>query len=78
MQNFGRQLPALAGSAAWLMLALVLWRCWPVLGRAGAQEPASLAEQEALRHGWLLDLARGFQQARQTGKPLLVVLRCVP
>ena len=24
------------------------------------------------------DLARGFEQARQTGKPLLVVIRCIP
>ena len=24
------------------------------------------------------DLAKGFAEARQTGKPLLVVLRCIP
>lgn len=28
---------------------------------------------------WLYnDLPRGFEEARKTGKPLLVVLRCVP
>ena len=24
------------------------------------------------------DLPRGFEEARQTGKPLLVVIRCIP
>ncbi len=35
-------------------------------------------EQEAVRNGWLLSLAEGKAQALKTGKPLMVVLRCVP
>ena len=30
------------------------------------------------RHGWLGSLEQGKAQARQTGKPLMVVLRCEP
>ena len=30
------------------------------------------------QYGWLSDLRTGKEQARQTGKPLMVVVRCVP
>jgi hypothetical protein len=33
---------------------------------------------EASRHGWLFSLRAGTDRARAAGKPLLVVLRCVP
>jgi len=32
----------------------------------------------ARRHGWLFSLAEGRRQAARSGKPLMVVLRCVP
>ena len=35
-------------------------------------------DQDAARHGWLPSLADGKVQARKTGKPIMVVLRCVP
>lgn len=35
-------------------------------------------EMNAARYGWLSSLEAGKTQARQTGKPLMVVLRCVP
>jgi hypothetical protein len=35
-------------------------------------------EREAVANGWLFSLAAGKEQARRTGKPLMVVLRCVP
>jgi hypothetical protein len=35
-------------------------------------------EPEAARYGWLPTLEEGKAQARTSGKPLLVVLRCVP
>ena len=38
-------------------------------GRRGAQ---------AGRNGWLFSLEQGQAQARETGKPLMVVLRCEP
>jgi hypothetical protein len=35
-------------------------------------------EEQPARHGWLFSLAEGKAQARKSGKPLMVVLRCVP
>ncbi len=35
-------------------------------------------EQAAGRNGWVFSLSAGKQMAQQTGKPLMVVLRCVP
>jgi hypothetical protein len=33
---------------------------------------------EVARYGWLSSLEAGKAQAKQSGKPLMVVLRCVP
>ena len=33
---------------------------------------------DAARHGWRFDLDAGKAEARKSGKPLMVVLRCVP
>lgn len=35
-------------------------------------------DQESARHGWLGSLEEGKAEAKKTGKPLMVVLRCVP
>jgi hypothetical protein len=35
-------------------------------------------DASALRYGWLASLEQGKAQARQSGKPLMVVVRCVP
>ena len=35
-------------------------------------------DPQAARYGWLSSLEEGKAQARRSGKPLLVVLRCVP
>lgn len=35
-------------------------------------------DEDAVKHGWLSSLQEGKSQARKTGKPLMVVLRCVP
>lgn len=40
--------------------------------------PARDADRGAVRNGWLLSLAEGKAEARKTGKPLMVVLRCEP
>ncbi len=49
---------------------------------AGASLPAQFRgrpeEQEAVKQGWIFSLQRGLAEARATGKPLLVVIRCVP
>jgi hypothetical protein len=33
---------------------------------------------EAARNGWIFNLEQGKAEARKAGKPLMVVLRCVP
>ena len=43
-----------------------------------AQRGRTPGEGSAARHGWVLSLGEGQRQARATGKPLMVVLRCVP
>jgi hypothetical protein len=52
---------------------------------AAAAAPASAQPRrgrgrnlEAGRNGWVMSLDRGRSLARQAGKPLMVVLRCVP
>jgi len=55
-----------------------------VLGAAGLTATPALAQKgkgkggDASRYGWLSSLTEGKAQARQTGKPLMVVLRCEP
>lgn len=45
---------------------------------AGLLKRAALGDLE-LGRGWIYDdLGAGYARARETGKPLLVVLRCVP
>ena len=45
--------------------------------------PAALAQpgrrgENAARYGWLSDYRAGREQAKKTGKPLMVVIRCFP
>jgi hypothetical protein len=35
-------------------------------------------DPDVARHGWLSNFEEAKLQARKTGKPLMVVLRCVP
>ena len=46
----------------------------PLLAQRGRNR---LGDYEA-SYGWLSDLEQGKAKARQGGKPLMVVLRCVP
>ncbi len=64
--------------------ALVMFVCTVVLGQAAAvkdREGAVRGDKAAMENDarWLYnDVDRGFAEAKRTGKPLLVVLRCVP
>jgi hypothetical protein len=58
---------------------------WLVLGFAPLVEGSALAQpprpggrETGSRYGWLSSLEEGKTQARKSGKPLMVVLRCVP
>jgi len=43
-----------------------------------AQRGRGAGEQRAAQKGWGSSLDAGLRLARQTGKPLMVVLRCEP
>ena len=36
------------------------------------------SERQAVENGWVFSLQEGKAQARKAGKPLMVVVRCVP
>ena len=50
----------------------------------GGLEQASVAAQkgkfrdEAVRYGWTEDLPAAMKEAKRTGKPVIVILRCIP
>jgi hypothetical protein len=35
-------------------------------------------DQDSAKYGWLPSLAEGKAQAKKSGKPMMIVLRCVP
>ena len=62
----------------WLLLAAVLAYALLAQGTVGSVGPVverGHGEQELL---WLADVDAGFEAARSTGKPLLILFRCVP
>ena len=41
-------------------------------------QPRGRADPDAAKNGWLFDLDAGIAEAEKSGKPLMVVFRCVP
>jgi hypothetical protein len=41
-------------------------------------QPRGRADPDAAKNGWLIDLDAGITEAEKSGKPLMVVFRCVP
>jgi len=63
----------------YLALFSILWAAGPV--RGADRDSTILRDQEEVEAtgSWIYnDLKGGFAEARKTGKPLLVLLRCVP
>ena len=56
-----------------LALAGVALADAPVMAQRGR-----FGERSTARNGWLFSLSAGKQQARATGRPLMVVVRCEP
>lgn len=58
-----------------LLSALILAACSqsPALAQKGKRPGV-----DASRYGWLFGMTEGKQQAKKTGKPMMVVLRCQP
>ena len=59
----------------------------PVLALTSALTPASAVfaqhehghpDPDAVKNGWIFNLDEGFTQAKKSGKPLMVVIRCLP
>jgi hypothetical protein len=50
------------------------------MGLAGTnlQAQPRRGDQQAGQHGWIFNLEEGKALARRSGKPLMVVVRCVP
>jgi hypothetical protein len=61
-------------SLALVAIGLTGW----VAPEAEAQGKGDRFGPNAFSYGWLGSLEQGKAQARQTGKPLMVVVRCVP
>jgi hypothetical protein len=61
-----------------LVVALALGYVALGEGAALAQPGGPRGGEQGGRYGWLSSLEEGKARARQTGKPLMVVLRCVP
>jgi hypothetical protein len=80
-------LALLAGAAAGLTASPVAAQDGGKRGRAGGEEGArfqqgrrgrGLSPQGAGRFGWLSSYREAKELAGQTGKPLMLVFRCVP
>ena len=63
-----------SGIAAFLALGIVALADAPSL----AQPRGRRMDEPASKFGWLFSLEAGKAEARKTGKPLMVVVRCVP
>lgn len=62
-----------------ILLLLIAWL--PVVAHAQQTREETLKEDRARVQGsfWIYnDLPKAFEEAKQTGKPILVVLRCIP
>jgi hypothetical protein len=64
-----------SGSAALLALGLVVLTATSLPAQRGRPR---FGDPQPARYGWLSSLEEGKARARQSGKPLMVVLRCVP
>ena len=72
---FGEQFMK-SGFTCFVALSLVVLTLTPVM--AQRRGPRGGDQQEAWQNGWLSSLDEGVAEARKTGKPLMVVIRCVP
>jgi hypothetical protein len=43
-----------------------------------AQPDRGRPDADAAKNGWIFNLDEGFTQAKKSGKPLMVVIRCLP
>ena len=69
-------MPRYASAASLILLAVA---AWTVSGNEREEQLRKDREAFETGGGWIYnDLKRGYREAKRTGKPLFVVLRCVP
>jgi hypothetical protein len=56
------------------LIALALWG----LDAAPVSAQKGKVRDEAVRYGWTEDLSAAMKEAKRTGKPVIVILRCIP
>jgi hypothetical protein len=61
-------------------LSLLLAFTFALLPVSGvlAQHEHGHPDPDAVKNGWIFNLEEGFAQAKKSGKPLMVVIRCLP
>jgi hypothetical protein len=64
--------------AAVLAIGCVIVGHGPVFAQFKGPKGGKGSDQQAAKYGWLSSLEQGKAEARKTGKPLMVVIRCVP
>ena len=57
---------------------LITLACSSALLAQGRDRGRPGDERQAVRFGWMSSLAAGKEAARKDGRPLMVVVRCVP
>jgi len=58
-----------------LIAGFLAWADAPLMAQSRGSRRG---DAQAVKNGWLFNLEEGKTQARTSGKPLMVVLRCVP
>jgi hypothetical protein len=66
---------SMSSRVVFLAIGFVSLTSGPLLAQPGGPRRG---EQDAVRNGWVFSLEEGKAQARKSGKPLMVVVRCVP
>ena len=65
-----------SGLACFVVLSLVVLTLAPVM--AQRRGPRGGDRRVAGERGWLSSLDEGMSESRETGKPVMVVIRCQP
>ncbi|HMC63953.1 MAG TPA: hypothetical protein VKI65_03360 [Gemmataceae bacterium] len=62
------------GIVAWIAVGVLGWANTPLLAQFGGPRDWDPAAE---KHGWLSNFEEAKARARKSGKPLMVVFRCV-
>jgi hypothetical protein len=60
------------------LLSLLIFGLFLVSDTPLHAQPRDRGDADAAKYGWISNLDEGIAQAAKSGKPLMVVFRCVP